>query len=426
MAPLDDAPKLDRATLIHGIYRALLNTGRTYAAFEDGQIAPLIDRLRDRGEILDPMSGYGSLMRYCAYSTHPLRSYCMEANEPAHFWQLLMHPRHSKAWIELADRILACKSAWPRSGMAATTSDDWFPPESQRILLKLWEVCLRETGKCPFRRGPSCEYLAIAFLLPFCGRLAAMVQGSVVTHVKRGGICVYRGWKVDFEKYVRRLRANLAKQVQLSKRTTHTIVLGDCLDAKLPLKRFSAMITSPPYPNSRDYSSMFLPELDFIRLLKDRGFLGTLPSQARLIGSPIVSPSEGCPKRTVNDVMSGSAREFLHGLEKHKGTKNTVYDIEVYYLPYFSNYFVAIEQAYCHLSSALSDDFEGYIIVVNNTARKTVVPVAAAIVETWKRLGFSASIEDEFSRELSHVGGLNPRVKGLSARHMEYTVKVWR
>lgn len=426
MAPVDEAPKLDSATLIHGIYRALLNTGRTYAAFEDEQVMPLIDRLHDRGEILDPMSGYGSLTKYCACSKYPLKSYCIEANEPAYFWQLLMHPRHSKAWIELSNRILACKSKWPKSRMRATLSNEWFPQESQRILLKIWELCLREIGRCTFRQAPSSDYIALAFLLPFCGRLAAMVEGSVVTHVKQGGICVYRDWKVDFEKYIRRLQSNLEKQVCSSKRASHTIVLGDCLNVKLPSKRFSAMITSPPYPNSRSYSSMFLPEFSFTQLLKGRGFLASLPSEARLIGSPIVSPSEGYPKRTTNDVKSDSARDFLHRLEKHKGTKSAMYDIGVYYLPYFCNYFVAIEQAYSHLSSSLSDDFEGYIIVVNNTARKTVVPVAAAIMETWKRLGFSAKIEDEFSRELSHVGGLNPRVKGLSARHMEYTIKVWR
>ena len=426
MAPLDDAPKLDRTTLIHGIYRALLNTGRTYAAFEDERIAPLIDRLCDKGEILDPMSGYGSLTRYCAYSRYPLRTYCIEANEPAYFWQLLMHPKHSRAWIELLNRILSLKSKWPRARIAATVGADWFPQESQCILMKLWELCLPEIANCTFARTPNSEHFALAFLLPFCGRLATMVQGSVVTHVKPGGICVYRNWKLDFELYVRRLRSNLREQMRLTQRTTHTIVLGDCLNACLPSKKFPAMITSPPYPNSRSYASMFLPEIDFIRILKEHGVLESLPPQIRLIGSPIVSPSEGYPKRTINDVRSESARDFLYRLEKHKGTRRTMYDIEVYYLPYFSNYFAAIEQAYSRLSSALSNKFEGYIIVVNNTARRVVVPVAAAVMETWKHLGFSAKIEDEFTRELSHVGGMNPRVKGLSARHMEYTIKVWR
>ena len=83
-----------------------------------------------------------------------------------------------------------------------------------------------------------------------------------------------------------------------------------------------------------------------------------------------------------------------------------------------------IEKSYENISKLLSKDFEGYIIAVNNTARKKVIPVAEMIIETWKRLGFKASIYA--TKELSTVGGINPRAKGISAKHMEYTIKVWR
>ena len=384
MAAVDDAPRLDRTTLLHGIYRSLLNNGRTYAAFEDGQLEPLLDRLRDRGEILDPMSGYGTLTRCCAHSKHPIRSYCLEANEPAYLWQVLTHPKLSRFWIDFANGLLARKSKWPRNRHRATVGDDWFPPESQRILLELWENSLRDIDQRSFGRGQDPEYLALAFLLPFCARFAAMTEGNVVTHVAKGGMCVYRGWRTDFEKYIRRLLANLEKQVRMSRRVTHTVVLGDCLKITWPSKRFSAMITSPPYPNTRDYSSMFWPEFAFMRLLKERGFLKSLPLQTKLIGSVLVSPNEGYPKRTIDEVRSESARGFLCRLKEYKSAKRAMYDIEVKYMPYFCNYFVAIEQAYDRLSSALSDSFEGYIVVVNNTSRKMVVPVAEAVMDTWK------------------------------------------
>jgi predicted transcriptional regulator len=64
--------------------------------------------------------------------------------------------------------------------------------------------------------------------------------------------------------------------------------------------------------------------------------------------------------------------------------------------------------------------------VTNNTARNVVIPVAQSIVETFHKSNIEAKIVDKYTRELSHVGTMNPRVKGFKARHMEYTIKVWR
>ena len=90
----------------------------------------------------------------------------------------------------------------------------------------------------------------------------------------------------------------------------------------------------------------------------------------------------------------------------------------------FFDYFYELENAYRNISKYLSNDFEGYIIAANNTARKKVIPVAESIVEIWRKLNFKVKIDNNI--ELSHVGGINPKVKGLSSRHVEYTIKVWR
>jgi hypothetical protein len=65
---------LPATTLIRDVYRALIHTGRSYAAFTEKDIA-FLERLRGVDEILDPMAGYGLLMQSCAeiWSTFLLR-----------------------------------------------------------------------------------------------------------------------------------------------------------------------------------------------------------------------------------------------------------------------------------------------------------------------------------------------------------------
>ena len=55
-----------------------------------------------------------------------------------------------------------------------------------------------------------------------------------------------------------------------------------------------------------------------------------------------------------------------------------------------------------------------------------VIPVAQSIEELFHQLNINATIIDKYTGGLSHVGTINPRVKGFKTRHMEYTIKVWR
>lgn len=416
---------LDKTSLLHDIYRSLLNNGRTYAAFEKDRIAPLLERLKDRKEILDPMSGYGSLLTYCAQSDFPLYAYNVEFNAPSYFWQIIIHPKYNEKFIEFSEKLLKKINVWPKPSLRASISDNWFPEESIRLLKLLWSLCLEVAHV--MRLSPNdIEFIPLSFILPFIGRLSAIVQGNVVTHVKAGGICVYHGWQADFEAYIKALLCNLKETARLTRRKNHHVILGDSKSIVLPKDRFSAMITSPPYPNSRDYSSMFAPENAFINLLKQEGLLALNIPSTRLIGSPRVSEKEGNLKRTIEDVQSPSAKKFIKEIGNFKSDNRTKYDNEVYYIPYYCNYFSDIEKAYENIAKSFKKNFEGYIIVVNNTARKKIIPVAEAIIETWTRLGFNARKENEYTREISHVGGINPGVKGLTARHMEYTIKIWR
>ncbi len=413
--------RLNSTTLIRGVYRALLNTGRTYAAFEPRHMR-WVDSLRGRKEVLDPMAGYGGIMRYCSTPDYPITAYSIEQNPPAYFWQVLTHPGHASIVKELCHNVLDRRKNWPRPHLRIAVSDSWFPEESLPIIESLWHLVMAASNQ--LGKGQAVEF-SLALLLPFVGRLSSTIQGNVVTHVKKGGLCVYHGWQKDFAEYISALLRTVQEHSSHQTNKKHVIRLGDARTIRLGNKRFKAMITSPPYPNSRDYSKIFAPENAFLRWLNERGLISSdYVLHDRVIGGSDVSTAGGRGQQVLANIKSNSATEFLKFIAEFKGSRTAEYDNSVYYLPYYRNYFHGLEIAYENIARYLSKDFVGYVIVVNNTARKRVIPVAKFMLETWRRLGFDAQIEHD--KELSHMGGINPRVKGLSARHVEYTIKVKR
>lgn len=413
---------LDSSFPIHSVYRALLNSGRTYAAFKEKPILSLLSQFDGHKEIFDPMAGYGCLMTYCSQSPSKFRSFNIECNPPSHYWQYLMHPKNFDVIIALCERVLGARKGWPQSRVDMCISDTWFPRESFIILEKLWSFCLEIATNL----SNEPEKIAVSFLLPFVGRFSSYVQGNVVTHIKPGGICVHTGWKDDFATYTTVVLDRLKNKRDLCKQFKHHIVLGDARTYKFRNKQFSAMITSPPYPNGRDYSKMFALENAFIDWLVSRKYISDVSLKTRLIGSPIVSESNGYVKKTPEDIQSKPAKEFLYFLQDYKENKRAENDNRVYYVPYYSNYFYGLEQAYRNISTCLEKPFKGYIVVVNNTARKKVIPVAETVVDIWQKLNYDAQIDHTRTQEFAHVGGLNPRVKGINARHVEYTIRITR
>jgi hypothetical protein len=404
--------RLTRTTLLRKIYRVLLNTGRSYAAFTDRE-RTLLESFKNEKEILDPMSGYGSLTKYC--SQRGLQSYCIEYNLPQYLWQLLCHPKHSAQYIASSQLMLSWRKRWPRISVRATTSDDWFPDKSSEALLALHELS-RQAIEDSFND----EHLTLsaAFLLPFVGRFSCSVPGDIVTHVKKGGICVYLGWEDDFELYLKALIRSLQRIQEASSCTTHTIAHGDVRTFRFPKKRFGAMLTSPPYPNHRDFVSMFAPEHAFLDILKMPGSITSRRAAEHIIGSNFVSA------RPLTTPKTRAAKRFLKSITELKRNETAIRHDRQYYIPYFENYFADLETAYGNVAPSLKQKAEGYVVVVNNTHRNLLIPVSDVIVEIWKTLGFSASIST--STEAFHVGTKNPRARGLRARHTEHVVRIWR
>jgi hypothetical protein len=259
---------------------------------------------------------------------------------------------------------------------------------------------------------------AVALLLPFEGRLSCSVPGDIVTHVKKGGICVFTGWEEDYALYLQALIKHLQFVQQDSYPSNHILVSGDIRTYEFPQKRFEGMLTSPPYPNHRDFASMFAPEHSFLDYLKIPGSITARRVAEHIIGSNFVAER---PKRVP---ALKSARHFLKEVAMLKRSETAVRHDRQYYIPYFENYFSDLEEAYANVVPALRKSFEGYIIVVNNTHRNLLVPVSDAVLEIWKQLGFEAEISHTY--ESFHVGTKNPRARGLRARHTEYIIRIWR
>ena len=178
------------------------------------------------------------------------------------------------------------------------------------------------------------------------------------------------------------------------------------------------MITSPPYPNHRDFSTIFAPENAFLTSPIASKQWSCARPKAPIIGSNFIS---GSPESRVDIKCVISFLERAASLARSSQAR---YDDDKYYFPYFSSYFAGLGAAYANVAKSLAASFEGYIIVVDNTHRGLVVPVSAAIVELWQTLGFKAEIVE--SIEAFHVGTKNPRARGPRARHTGYLVRLIR
>lgn len=409
--------KLSQLSLIREVYRLLLDRGRTYAAFEEESVFPLVQALSHRQEILDPMSGYGSLMLYC--SKLGTKAYCLEVSLPLYLWQVLVHPDNAAVLMTCVQRLESLRNKWPRTSVRALVSDDWFPPESRNMIVGLLHLN-RSVVQNLGLSSRKVELMSLALIMPFVGRLSCSVQGNVTTHVKKGGICVYLDWQDDYSACLEAIHARLAQNMRVCKAQKHTIRLGDCRTTRFPERGFRAMITSPPYPNHRDFSSIFAPENDCLSWLYEEGLISHRPPSRLAIGTNVVSGRSGPV------VKSDPALRFLKCLEEFSNKKRpkAEYDNKVYYIPYFSHYFADLERAYGNVASYLSRDFDGYVIAVNNTSRDQVIPVSETIMEIWQALGFSAKIVD--AQESFHIGTKNPRARGFKAKHTEYTIRIRR
>lgn len=425
-------------TLLNGRYKSLLENDRTYAAFVKEDVMPLLQQLYLAGhrQVFDPMSGYGSLIQYC-YELKGMGTFGVELNAPSYLWQVLNLPQNAEAVVRAISTILRTKKRYKRAPVRCEASDQWFTETGKDIVLSLFRKLKQAFS--PFVPNPrSLDEISLALLLPFAGRLGCFVKPNASEpHVKQMGTCVYFEYEKAFTEYLEIVAERCQGALSAYNGNLHTVFLGDCASVHLDPGRFTCMITSPPYPNSIDYNKLFGPENYLLHWLQGIGEIAFEVPDGRTIGTNVVS------QRVTGEVKSRAANEFLRSLSEYKkdelararkpGVRDSqrqrrlrkiVNDNHCYYVPYFKNYFADLENAYDTIAQSLNRQFEGYIIVTDNSARDFTVPVSDCIRETWERLGFEVTVSSK--KEKAHIGTKNPAAKGSKAKHTEYVIRVSR
>lgn len=415
--------------LLNNNYKSLLTKKRTSAAFNDStkekdELTPQIcfKNIVNNGisEILDPMSGYGTIMNYGI--KFGANTFMTELNLSAHLWQLIIMPKYNNILIEIVEELLNESEKFPINKTSIEVSENWFGEEGIRILTELYKLNITLLEK-KINDKTIVEKLAIAILLPFVLNISTALKGDA-NHIKKGGVAVLKNYKEDYYYYLKNLLLKSLNDVydisnQLSNLgLEHKSIYADAKLYKFPEKIFSGMLTSPPYPNERDYAKMFIAENYFIDYLYKNSLISFSIIKNHIIGTNVVKG------RKDHYIETKVAIKFIEKLKSMKLKTNEKYDMDVYYIRYYQNYFSDIESAYKNVSKSLAEDFLGYIVVTNNHIRNIEVPVSDFVIELWQNLGFTTEIVK--TKEVFHVGTKNPKLKGRMAKQTEYIIKVWR
>lgn len=392
------------------LYQGLFHHARAFASFKEKEELDVIwqdlrTELSSNDVILDPMSGYGGCMRY--FGNKGYQTFNIEINPPSYFWQYLINPEHFEL-IQSAIHIWQQQiQTLRKSNSLYVVSDELFTQDSANVICRLYQWMLRNV--------PNQE-VVLSVLLPFVSRFAAYQHNDHnITSVTEGGFVMLSGWKADFKKYLQLVEQFLVEEYSRYKETHHRNILSDWMSVTLD-KPFKFFVTSPPYPNYRDYAKIFGIENHVLRSILEMDAY----DYTNMIGSNVVK------KKEYGIIESDVANRFLDKLSAKslKLKAKSRNDIKVYYLPYFKLYFYNMQEAYRKLAKCLTQEAKGYVVVNDNITRDIPIPVGEFICEIFEKLGFNA--EDLETTQVRHWGNINHNAKRINALHVHHIIKVWR
>ena len=394
------------------VYKGLLERNRAFASFKEEELniiySDLSQYLTNNDTVLDPMSGYGGSMVF--FGGKGYKTTNIELNPPAFFWQILINPQNTQAIIKIVKKMQAKIAELPKIKEAFSVTDNLFSDVAINLVRDLYEFVYDNAKN---------KTLSIALLLPFVSRFANYVKSPTnITHFKQGGLCSYLGWEQDFTLYMEVLSNRLSRDFVSYKQTNHNNILADIFQVKLS-EKYKFFVTSPPYPNYRDYSKLFKIE----NYVLDNVILNNKTNFEMMIGSNNVSG------KLFDTIHSEKANIFLTELlekaEKLKAkNKKSCSDIKTYYYPYFAQYFYNIQEAYIKLDTMLQSNAIGYIVVNDNITRDIIVPVGASICDIFNNMGYETQNLD--ISQISHYGNIGRSATRMNSKHTRHILKVWK
>jgi hypothetical protein len=389
------------------VYKGLLSRNRAFASFKNDELEIIHSEIRkfiQPGDwIFDPMSGYGGGMSY--FGARGYKTFNVEINPPAYYWQVLINPINRVIVLNSIEFLIINKEILPAFPDQFSFSDTLFTSQALTHINNLYNYIFTVVTD---------KVITISLLLPFVARFANYQRSSKnLTHFIEGGLCSFQSWRADFYEYLSSVKELLSESHFIEKE--HVNKLESILDFNDNLK-FDFFVTSPPYPNYRDYSKLFKIE----NWVLDNLLIESKTNFHQMIGSNNVSGKK------FGEILSPNANSFLKQLleKSTKLSKKQKSDIQVYYYPYFALYFYTLQEAYLKVANFLTSKAIGYIVVNDNITRDIQIPVGKVICDVFCYLGFETKNLDE--SQISHFGNIGKTAKRINSHHTRHIIIAWK
>ena len=353
---------------------------RTYGGLSKGQIEFLcseVDFSKPR-RILDPMAGQATFLGQLSHEGHDV--YLEDVNPGPLLLAALRDPELLMRASELRTAVLG---KLPKRQTPKASSD--FCPTwlSARVVRDLGEfsqaigsVGSSLSGENSFWEAPSVTRLGASLAVLAARQISCFRRSDNVTWLKEGGLepsqSLYDAIKDALNvwcKYADGRRPILAKQPRIgSLRLTWA---DSAKGGQYSPRLHDLVITSPPYANRLDYTSLWAPELAVAAQLFG---IDAAEIKSLQLGTTVVRNRR--PLEADLDHLPLVVRQPLEQI------KNDVSNVasDSYYFPFFANYAIQLRLALLRMASRLREGGR-LILFIRDTVRKDILLPSASLVE---------------------------------------------
>jgi len=385
-----------------------------YAAFRKKGVLEFFEKeLQSRKslKIYDPMAGTAPLIPLVEYGGHkayfndifPLHYFINRAKT---FNSFQCFQQTGKSWF--LDRMKSHLKLINNKRLVI--SEKWIEESVLKGLVHAWDS---------FEIYNEDKSVLLKAILLLCVRpLSSITQTKNPTWIKSGGISSDRKLDDIIEESITRFenyyKYNYSKIVE-TKRGNCIFLNRNANEVKLP-EKVDLIITSPPYCNRFDMKTSYGPEGYF---LSSVGF----EIQARdIIGTIIVKDYDSF-KNDIDFLMDNS-REANVVFSRMKESRKR--DEHVYYIKYFSRYFISLYKIMLSVLENLKSNGKMYLITQDNTHRGQLIEIEKILLELLGNKNWKFNMVDQWERHHMGLQNISRDSAFVKPRQYEKLIEVWR